>query len=366
MDGSGGIEVLGLAHPAMTRRLANLLMARRAETGQRLYFLARASGGRWSRTELVEIEAGRRSLDPQAMVDVAELYGADLSLILPRRLPLTVTGDSLSTGGVTTFYRCGDRESLLWGYLSLVRQLRQSSTSPILELRRSDIEALATFLHDSPAAVVDQLARMVGANRRQRNALAALLTTGVGVLTVGVMSLSSPTTVGGRGREAAARTVKSSPGPGSMVRPVEAASATDGPIIMMSAPSVSIAARAAMNNAAPRRLADAGRITTTPRRPAAVDAAALDGPASELWRDEALVNAALEELARMPVSWTMASGPPESDPVWRISVLAGAARLGAPSAAQGVGTRSTPAKHVAGWDPPAAGTRVDPALTVRG
>ncbi len=265
---TGGIELLGLEHPAMARRLANLLIARRTQTGQRRVFLARASRGRWTRQNLIDIEAGRVALDPSAIVEIAHLYGANLGLILPRRLPLTIDADSLGTAGVTTFYRPGDRASLLSGYLMLVRKLRQNPMSPTLELRRSDIEVIACHLGDSPAAVVDELGLMLGANPRQRKALAALLTTGVGVVTLSVLSIATARTAAGRGEEATVMSFRRTPEMSDEVDDdldATAVSATSSPIIVLTAPSVTVAQRET-GDGGPPRLADAGHVAPADRR----------------------------------------------------------------------------------------------------
>ena len=305
-----GIELLGLEHPAMVRRLANLLVGRRLATGQRRVFLARSSRGRWSRQNLIDVEAGRVHLEPAAMVEIAHLYGADLSLILPRRLPLLVDADSLQTGGVTVFYRPGDRPSLFTGYLALICQLRQNPISPTIELRRDDIEAIAAFVGDASTKVVDDLAVMLGANQRQRNALAAILTTGVGVVTLSVLAISTAHLAAGRGEETAAMPFKRSqdlptdgdlsaldevrshavdvPPDGRPAEPAEADPVGGNPIIVMTGPAISITARTAEGDSARRRIPDAGFVEAS--RPAAAFPPPV--PVPEMWSKPELIGAA--------------------------------------------------------------------------
>ncbi len=337
-----GMELLGLEHPAMVRRLANLLVARRLATGERRVFLARSTHGRWSRQNLIDIEAGRVHLEPAAMVEVAHLYGADLSVILPRRLPLLVDVDSLQTGGVTTFYRPGDRQSLLTGYLSLIRQLRQNPISPTIELRRDDIEAIAAFVAEPPARVVDDLAVLLGANQRQRKALAALLTTGVGVVTLSALSISAAHLAAGRGEEAAAMPFKRShdlrpdgdssladteridTGPGvdrvdgggdqEPTDPGVGGAEVGSPMIVMNHPTISITVRADDGDISRRRTPDAGFVAAS--RPAWVFAP--PSPVPEPWTDAELIRAA-NAAVKAPVG--DASSPTDTDgddSVWSI------------------------------------------------
>ncbi len=341
-----GIELLGLEHPAMIRRLANLLVARRMATGERRVFLARSSRGRWSRQNLIDIEGGRLHLEPAAMVEIAHLYGADLSLILPRRLPLLVEADSVQTGGVTTFYRPGDRQSLLTGYLSLVRQLRQNPISPTIELRRDDIEAIAAYVGEPAATVVDNLAVMLGANQRQRKALAAMLTTGVGVVTLSALSISAAHLAAGRGEEAAAMPFKRSqdlPMDGDVsafdaVRTDRVDLAPDGhaadlatagpahenPIIVMTDPAISITVRTDDADASRRRVPDAGFVAVL--RPAF----APPSPVPAIWADPVL-----SSVAMAPVESSSDAGSVDGyrdDSVWSIDSFEDLTTWGAPDA----------------------------------
>ncbi len=180
MTDSGTVDIHS---DAFARRLANLLAQRRRERGTSLRKLARASGRAFSAHELRAFEEARASIDAQRLDAVAELYDADLQLILADRLSLEVRpAGVLITGGIAQSFTPGDETSLLTSYLRLVRQLRSAEQAPSIELRREDVEVLAEHLGQAGATIVERLGALMGATVAQRRAMAGLFLSGAVVI----------------------------------------------------------------------------------------------------------------------------------------------------------------------------------------
>lgn len=175
------IGLVDLGSDVFARRFANLLVATRATRGCSLRSLARADGELAVAT-LKAAEAGNAPLDEALVSRLAGLYGCDLGLILPSRLPVSIRAGIISAGGVAAIFDPNDSTSLLTSYLQLVRQLRRQRKAPAVTLRRDDVEVLAGFLQQSAESVVDRLAVLAGAARPQRLAMAALFASGAAVI----------------------------------------------------------------------------------------------------------------------------------------------------------------------------------------
>lgn len=92
----------------------------------------------------------------------------------------------MRAGAATRRFREGDARSLLEAYLTLIRGLRDQRRARTIELRSTDIEALARHLVVPGTAVVEQLADLMGATRSQRLSMTTLFSTGA--LVIGLTS----------------------------------------------------------------------------------------------------------------------------------------------------------------------------------
>jgi hypothetical protein len=188
------LATIDIASHAFARRFANLLGARRRESGLRLGQMARASEGRFGVAELKAAEAGTLALTEEVVADLAGLYGTDLGTILPVRLPLIIdTNGVIATGGVEARFDPGDTDSLLTAYLRLIRTLRSQQHEPMIDLRHDDVEALARHLHASGADVVERLGALMGATRSQRRSMAKMFL--AGAMVVGLATVAPATRV---------------------------------------------------------------------------------------------------------------------------------------------------------------------------
>ncbi|MFZ4719901.1 MAG: hypothetical protein ACOYMR_10775, partial [Ilumatobacteraceae bacterium] len=179
---SDTVAVMEIGSEAFAKRLANLMVATRSKDGRSVRQLARASEGRFSKRDLKALEEGTIPLDDDLVEVVAELYGCDLGVILPTRLPVTIAGGIISAGGVSAAFEPNNSTALLEAYLKLVRSMRRQHQAPAVDLRRDDIEVLAGFLHQPGETIVERLAALMGASRSQRAAMAGLFASGAMVI----------------------------------------------------------------------------------------------------------------------------------------------------------------------------------------
>jgi hypothetical protein len=175
-------ESVDITSPAFQLRLANLLVATRTRRGQGVGTMAKASDGRFSKRELKALEAAEQPLDEPTIDAVAALYGADLGSILPLRLPVVVSANRVSAGGVHEEFDASQPDAMLAAYLALVRSLRRQHRSPVVDLRRDDIEVLAGFLQVPHETVVHNLATLMHATQTRRTAMVGVLATGAVVV----------------------------------------------------------------------------------------------------------------------------------------------------------------------------------------
>ena len=102
----------------------------------------------------------------------------------PSRRPIVISDSQLSTGQASTSVRSDDAESLLRDYLQLIRKVRNQQRARNIALRRIDIEILARHLGWTDDQVLARLADLMGATRRQRATMLAVLSTGAALITV--------------------------------------------------------------------------------------------------------------------------------------------------------------------------------------
>ncbi|MEN9644107.1 MAG: hypothetical protein RL238_776 [Actinomycetota bacterium] len=187
-------ESVDIHSEAFQLRLANLLVATRTRNGLGVGQMVRASEGRFSKRDLKEFESGKRALDETTIDELASLYRADLGAILPLRLPVVISANRVSAGGVHEEYDSSDPDGLLAAYLSLVRTLRRQRRSPVVDLRRDDVEVLAGFLQEPHDTVVHRLATLMHATQSKRTAMVGVLATGAVV--VGLVGTAAAVGVG--------------------------------------------------------------------------------------------------------------------------------------------------------------------------
>ncbi len=187
-------ESVDIQSEAFQLRLANLLVATRTRNGLGVGQMVRASEGRFSKRDLKEFEAGTRALDDVTVDELATLYRCDLGVILPLRLPVVISANRVSAGGVHEDYDNSDPDALLAAYLTLVRTLRRQRRAPVVDLRRDDVEVLAGFLQQPHESVVHRLATLMHATQTKRTAMVGVLATGAVV--VGLVGTAAAVGVG--------------------------------------------------------------------------------------------------------------------------------------------------------------------------
>jgi hypothetical protein len=192
----GGFEQIDVTSAAFARRFAALLYSHRTRTRQYLWRLSRHSDGQFSVEDLQEFESGHRRLDEPTVEALLDLYGAVVDELIPRRVPLEIfpTG-ILVANGVEVEFDPMDPMALLESYLQLVRQLRDQLDRKVIEVRREDVEILGDHLDTAGSWVVTQLAQLMGANERERRAMAAMFIAGASVISVSTPPKRTPTPV---------------------------------------------------------------------------------------------------------------------------------------------------------------------------
>lgn len=180
-----GFEDIDITSAAFARRFAALLINHRTRNKQYLWRLSRRSEGRFTVEVLQEIEAGKAELD-EALVDaITTLYGATIESLLPPRVRLQIDpAGTIGTNGVELTFDPDHLSSMLSAYLTLVRKVRDQLDRTVIELRREDVEVLADHIQDAGSSIVLQLARLMGANERERRAMAAMFIAGANVISV--------------------------------------------------------------------------------------------------------------------------------------------------------------------------------------
>jgi hypothetical protein len=173
-------------------RLANLLRATRDERRLSVRAVMRASGGRLTRHQVKQLERGDLPLDDQTLTEAGVAYQVDLGRVLPPRQPVVISDGSITAAGVRTRFVPSNPTSLLTAYLRLIRTMRNQKKSPAIALRREDIDALATYLHEPGEAVVERLTALMGATVAQRTAMASMFAAGAIVIGLAGGALLQP------------------------------------------------------------------------------------------------------------------------------------------------------------------------------
>ncbi|MCU1503335.1 MAG: hypothetical protein JWM12_2689 [Ilumatobacteraceae bacterium] len=199
----GEIDEQELTDRAFARRLGELLTETRRADKASCRTLAKRSRGTFDLAQLHEIERGDGALTEELITVVCDLYGADLETILPGRDDVRIGGGVMMVGTAESTYIDGDTTSMLATYLRLVRGLRRQQRVPYVELRRDDVEQLATYVGRPGEWVVDQLATLMGVTRAQQRSMLGLFAGGATVIAV-VASLTVGVSVQAAASEAPA------------------------------------------------------------------------------------------------------------------------------------------------------------------
>ena len=182
--------VVAASEEKIARRIAVMLAERRRRSGASVRAVARSSGGRFSAKQLRAIEAGRVAIDPETAHELAELYGIDVTIAAPDRMPIEIDPRGvLSTGGSAISFDPRNVDSLLENYLRLVRALRGEERPQAIELRRNDVEVLSQYLELPGEAIVERLAALMGATQLQRRVLAGMFV--AGAMVIGLLALAA-------------------------------------------------------------------------------------------------------------------------------------------------------------------------------
>jgi hypothetical protein len=163
-------------------RLAELLVERRVTAGLSRRALARTSGGAFGARTLRDIERARVVLTEELAGSVSLLYGLDLGSLVPPRIALEIDEGRIAAGGYAVEFTEGDPTSLLLGYLTLVRRLRGGDHPAVIDLRRTDIEAIARHLDLEPDEVIERFGAVTGARGFERKAMAGMFAGGAEVV----------------------------------------------------------------------------------------------------------------------------------------------------------------------------------------
>lgn len=175
-------ESIDIRSDAFAQRFAQLLVDHRTGAGVSRRSLSRASGGAVPVRVLKDVERARLVLTEELAGSVALLYGVDLGSIVPNRVPLEIVSGRIAAGGYAVEFTPDDPTSLLLAYLTLVRRLRGGDHPPAIDLRRSDIEAIAAHLGTSTDEVIERLGVVTGARAFERKAMSGMFAGGAEVV----------------------------------------------------------------------------------------------------------------------------------------------------------------------------------------
>jgi hypothetical protein len=180
--------------PAVAARLARLLTSHRKQRGWSLRHMSKLSEGTWSVRDLRAAEDGRWSLDQGNFADLAALYEVDVTPVLPQRTPLVIDKGLVSIGAMASTFSVGNTDSLLKSYLLLVRRMRGQKRVAVVDLRRADLQVLATYLELDAEIVSARLGELMGVTAAQRTSMSLMFTTGTAVIVltsaIGIASTS--------------------------------------------------------------------------------------------------------------------------------------------------------------------------------
>jgi hypothetical protein len=138
------------------RRVGRTLAEARTAAGVSPAEAGRAVGGaedRWDEWTVLEVEAGRRMLDDDELRSLAELYGLELTTVVPERSRLVVDleeGRLDADGNVRRIPVAASRHEVLERYLALVYAMREVEPGVVVDLRFDDLDVLAGVLDSAP------------------------------------------------------------------------------------------------------------------------------------------------------------------------------------------------------------------------
>jgi hypothetical protein len=95
-----------------------------------------------------------------------------------QRKPLIISGNSMSSGDMSTTFKSDSAESLMRTYLVWVREMRGQRRDPAIHLRSEDITVIASHLGVDEELVLGGLLDLMGQTRTQRSTAMALLAAG--------------------------------------------------------------------------------------------------------------------------------------------------------------------------------------------
>lgn len=95
-----------------------------------------------------------------------------------QRKPLIISGNSMSSGDMSTNFKADSPENLLRTYLVWVREMRGQRRDPAIHLRSEDITVIASHLGVDEELVLGGLLDLMGQTRTQRSTAMALLAAG--------------------------------------------------------------------------------------------------------------------------------------------------------------------------------------------
>ncbi len=189
----GGYDEIDITSAGFARRFGAVLTSHRTRTRLYLWRLARHSAGQLTVDDLTAIEAGEVPLDRELVDLLSRLYGVDLETLLPPRVRLAVSPlGVVSANGVEISFDPADDDAMLAAYLQLVRTMRDQLDRKVIELRREDVDVLADHVMQPGSWIVGELARLMGANERERRAMEAMFIAGANVISVSTPKERTP------------------------------------------------------------------------------------------------------------------------------------------------------------------------------
>jgi hypothetical protein len=190
------------ASPHFVRQFAAELTLARRRRHVPQWRLAQTSKGRFVKHDLQRAEAGRLTLRPDTVADLAHLYGLDLTDLLPgARRGLDIRDDGVvCSGGVFQTFTPGDGASLVAAFFRLTRQLRQLDDAEPMPLRRSDLHAIAQFLEPTRPPSKYLEAVLAASLAEHRVVTGSLIAGAVSIGLAGLTDHSSPATATADGR----------------------------------------------------------------------------------------------------------------------------------------------------------------------
>src|SRR4051812_27543 len=149
-------------------RLGALLRAARKRSGLKRKQAATAAGT--TASELRAYERGDNSVPADVCARLAECYGDDLTAHVPLRVPPRVENDTLAIGNIERAVGA-DADSIITGYIDIVRRLRNTGPGDPLALRTVDIVALAGALGRDREVMEQRISEVLGCSRKEARRL---------------------------------------------------------------------------------------------------------------------------------------------------------------------------------------------------